>query len=352
MKNKTRGRFFLLATLLLILAMVVTPVMAVETSQNPPDQQMTLVVLGDSIAWGASAPAGQGYASRVAHDQNMILINRAVGGWRTEHVINQLKTDVLTQEAIKAADVIQIAIGGNDLQQAGYIGPAIDALVLGDKSVWEQHSKNVADRFAQIVDLVHELNPQAPFFVFNSYTPDYKRFGDNIIGLGGNEVITGNMLYALAQDYAIPYFNSTYLAYLEQNPGAFILVDIFDAFPGNDSLYYGSGLDTIHPSAFGHEKLADRLNAAIDAYQFPITSLRIDALSITTVARGGEYSFGLILNAGATGDNVEWALATPSLGYVDHAGNVKIFDKTGNVRLTATDPISGKSHSITLRIAS
>jgi len=99
MKNKTRGRFFLLATLLLILAMVVTPVMAVETSQNPPDQQMTLVVLGDSIAWGASAPAGQGYASRVAHDQNMILINRAVGGWRTEHVINQLKTDVLTQEA-------------------------------------------------------------------------------------------------------------------------------------------------------------------------------------------------------------------------------------------------------------
>lgn len=83
-----------------------------------------------------------------------------------------------------------------------------------------------------------------------------------------------------------------------------------------------------------------------------ITSLRIDALSITTVARYMTYSFSLILNEGATSDKVIWEIVDPSLGYVDNAGNVTIFDKTGNVRLTATDPVSGLSHSIMIRIAS
>ena len=83
-----------------------------------------------------------------------------------------------------------------------------------------------------------------------------------------------------------------------------------------------------------------------------ITSIRIHALSITTVARSQTYRFDLILNEGATDENVEWTIADPSLGYVDADGNVTIFDKTGNVRLTATDPVSGLRHSITLRIAS
>ena len=82
-----------------------------------------------------------------------------------------------------------------------------------------------------------------------------------------------------------------------------------------------------------------------------ITSIRIDALSITTVARGETYNFNLNLNAGASSENVIWSLADPSLGYADGGGNITIFDKTGNVRLTATDPDSGLSHSITLRIA-
>lgn len=84
----------------------------------------------------------------------------------------------------------------------------------------------------------------------------------------------------------------------------------------------------------------------------PITALRIDALSITSVVRHTTYRFSLILNEGATGDNVIWELSDPSFAYVDHAGNVTVFDRIGNVRLTATDPVSGLSHSITLRIAS
>ena len=82
-----------------------------------------------------------------------------------------------------------------------------------------------------------------------------------------------------------------------------------------------------------------------------ITSLRLDALSITTMARGETRDFHLLMNEGAAKEQIVWTIADPSLGYVDQ-GVVTIFDKTGNVRLTATDPVSGLSHSITIRIAS
>ena len=84
----------------------------------------------------------------------------------------------------------------------------------------------------------------------------------------------------------------------------------------------------------------------------PITSLRIDASTIVTAARGTTYTFSLILNEGANGNNVVWTIADPTLGTVDNTGKVTIFDKIGNVRLTAADPVSGLSHSIVLRIAS
>ena len=264
-KRFLAGLLSVLLTLTLISAMAL-PAVAATAAPYAQNQPKTMVILGDSIAAGYSAPTGQGYGPLVANDWNMTLINRAVGGWRTEHVINQLQTDEVTRDAIRNADVIQIAICGNDLQQAGYIGPAIDAVVRGDLSVWNQHCDTIAARFAQIVDLVRALNPRAPFFVFNSYSPDYKRLGSTPVNLGGTEVVTGTMLYAIAQDYAIPRFNSTYVAYLEKHPGAFTLVDIYDAFPNNETIYFGAGVDVIHPSAAGHAKLAERLNAAIDAY--------------------------------------------------------------------------------------
>ena len=81
----------------------------------------------------------------------------------------------------------------------------------------------------------------------------------------------------------------------------------------------------------------------------PITSLKIDAAVTETVVRGGIYSFGLILNEGASGENVVWTLSDVSFALVDGA-TIYILNKTGSVRLIATDPVSGLSHSITLRI--
>ena len=86
--------------------------------------------------------------------------------------------------------------------------------------------------------------------------------------------------------------------------------------------------------------------------RIPITSLRIDAAIIETVARGWRYNFGVIVNEGAIADGIVWTIANPALAHVDEHGTVTIFERTGTVVLMATDPVSGLSNSIMLRIAS
>jgi len=81
----------------------------------------------------------------------------------------------------------------------------------------------------------------------------------------------------------------------------------------------------------------------------PITSLVIDAPVIVNMVRGEVRTFGLVLNPGASGDNVVWTVSDSSFALVEGA-TVYILSKTGTVRLIATDPVSGLSHSITLRI--
>ena len=84
----------------------------------------------------------------------------------------------------------------------------------------------------------------------------------------------------------------------------------------------------------------------------PVTSLRINAAIIETVARGWRYNFGVILNEGAIDKNVVWTISHPGLAFVDEAGNVTIFERTGTVVLVATDTVSNISHSVMLRITS
>jgi len=84
----------------------------------------------------------------------------------------------------------------------------------------------------------------------------------------------------------------------------------------------------------------------------PVTSIRINAGAIETVARGNAYKYGVILNEGAKDTFIVWTVSDSSFALIDDQANVYILNKTGTVRLIATDPISGLSYSVTLRIAS
>ena len=97
---------------------------------------------------------------------------------------------------------------------------------------------------------------------------------------------------------------------------------------------------------------ANKSTSITPQYKLKETQLRIDARVVETVARGNVYNFGLILNEGASGENIVWSVSDPSFALIDDTGNIYILNKTGTVRLIATDPVNGLSNSITLRIAS
>jgi hypothetical protein len=84
----------------------------------------------------------------------------------------------------------------------------------------------------------------------------------------------------------------------------------------------------------------------------PITSIRINGIAIETVRRGDTRTFTVTLNEGASPDNLVWSTANPALATVEKGGKVTVKNVIGTVVITATDPVSKKTHSILLRIAS
>jgi len=170
----------------------------------------------------------------------------------------------------------------------------------------------------------------------------------------------------------------TYAVHYDANGGTFPTNGGVDAYWSEEVLWAQSGLLPEHiPVRAGYELVGWKTEFGVDATNdmtygelvsgintvtsftmlaqwelIPITSLRINAAIIETVARGGTYNFGVIVNEGAIAQNIIWTLSNPALGRVDEAGNVTIFERTGTVVLLATDPVSNISNSVMLRIAS
>jgi regulation of enolase protein 1 (concanavalin A-like superfamily) len=82
----------------------------------------------------------------------------------------------------------------------------------------------------------------------------------------------------------------------------------------------------------------------------PITSLRIHASATYSVKRGDKLQLEAIVNDGSFPAGLKWSISNPLYATVDDNGNITILNKTGTVILTVTDPTSGQSHSIVLRI--
>jgi len=96
-------------------------------------------------------------------------------------------------------------------------------------------------------------------------------------------------------------------------------------------------------------RVRDR-NEIVLVEQVPITSIKINAPALTTVVRGVTYKFELALNEGASDEGIIWSTSNPTYATTKADGTIAILNKTGTVILTATDPESGLSNSIILRI--
>jgi len=164
-----------------------------------------------------------------------------------------------------------------------------------------------------------------------THRPGYMPEPEDLVALGLNALI----VQAKAFNGAI-YRPSTYEALLEA---------LEDAEERAEAINVGSS--TINLSDIPRVSFA--LQAAIDGLRIPVTSLSINAPVATNVVRGGKYSFGVNLNAGAVASDIDWTVNNTSLATVNPDKSITILNKTGTVLLTATAP-EGLTYSIMLRI--
>src|SRR5262245_25217211 len=87
-------------------------------------QQLTYTALGDSLAFGAFAPLGQGYVplyrNHLAADtgRSVVLYNLGVPGWTSKDLREAMDKNFFFQLLVWGSHVITVNIGGNDLRAA------------------------------------------------------------------------------------------------------------------------------------------------------------------------------------------------------------------------------------------
>ncbi|MCL2494494.1 MAG: SGNH/GDSL hydrolase family protein [Oscillospiraceae bacterium] len=222
-------------------------------------QALKFVVLGDSIAAGAMLRSkSDAYASLVAGAKGYDLRNLAVNGYTSADLRERVTGDKAFREEIAGADIIALSIGGNDMLKTGDILGSLAIGMLGDYEALEPIMGPVfagnRENLAAIAAELRALNPDARLIVQTLYNPAFP-------------------LPSLREAYGrgVEIINQSIHDYLEQNPGAFEIADVFSAFEGRGGLIF---FDMTHPSRAGHAVIAAVLTAVIDGEEPPLPAVR------------------------------------------------------------------------------
>lgn len=227
--------FALLLTAVMLFTALILPAQAGEDKLN-------YVVLGDSIAWGSGVYNSEKacYGRLVADTNGYDYVNYGVNGFRTMDLIDLLDEEQ-TAADVAGADIISLSIGGNDYLQQNL--PKIFVQVMGGNyKIVNDIEEIFRENFAVIMDRIKELNPDVTLLVQTLYNPRMDLLRD---------------FYGIA----VERINRSIYAYLEENPGAFEVVDVNAVFTPDHPEYIA--LDTIHPSAVGNEKIAELVLAEL-----------------------------------------------------------------------------------------
>ena len=226
---------------ILCAALLLLPFAMAANAQDAPKK---FVVLGDSIAEGASAllPCNQ-YAERVAREKGYALQNFARGGDTSHSLRHKVTEDESIRQAIREADIIEISIGGNDFYPSMYL---IATGLLGDIGWMEPRGKALKENFFTAMDEVRALNGDALVIVQTLYNPVFSFMPPSAHGMYAEGVVV---------------INGAIREYLAAHPGAYRIADVCAAFEGRHGLVW---LDMVHPNALGHGVIAAVVIAAID----------------------------------------------------------------------------------------
>lgn len=275
------------------------------------------LTLGDSIAAGTtlSNPKTQCYSAIVANAMNAQLTNEAVSGLNSTELLAQLTGDSDTVAEVKAANVITISIGSNDV-----LAPFLSyvAQALGCSSTEEVTKKlqtmmanadlvgfanfqaamevslkadstnengiaagiqTFAKNYPQIIQKIREYNPTAEVYVTNVYNPLKG------IALGTFDVESLGATYITKLNEVITAAATT---------GSYSVVDLYKAFHASSAQLINAKVDLAsgvcnmdpHPTLLGHKTIASLLERSMIAQKATCAAALLSKKGATTIANG------------------------------------------------------------------
>lgn len=232
------------------------------------------LALGDSISVGTGLlDKSQGFTYLLADSLKYgNYYNQAVNGYTSNDLLKQLNDEKIRKE-VRAADVITITIGGNDLIQMAdkllefvQVKEGVNLEELRDnlskvqtffliesatdnqkaQRYLEQSIENFHKNIVEITRMIHELNKDAVIVLQTVYNP--------LDGLKGFEMFT---------KFADIYVQRLNDILKEESVENYILVDVYKAFRGNAEEYTNINSFDVHPSEMGHHKIYELVYYAI-----------------------------------------------------------------------------------------
>jgi lysophospholipase L1-like esterase len=136
--------------------------------QSIPDE-LRVVVIGDSLAYGAGDETHQGIPGRLKTElrtrgvETVETTNLGVNGAQTADLLDRLKQARIRKQ-LEGADAIVLSIGANDLFRtpSGREETLRNPLVVATR---------ILDRISSIVATFHEINPEARILILGGYNP-------------------------------------------------------------------------------------------------------------------------------------------------------------------------------------
>ncbi len=279
----------LLTALILLLGLLPSAVLAEDAAEQPQ-----YLALGDSITTGLQADGthltDDCFVSIVAENGGYAFTNAGINTNYATGILAQF-ADGSLDEALAEADLITITIGGNDMKlllyhmiaetytamtglpidpefgvQEGIVSgdPMVRMMLLlaagtvlpgfSDNPMFDATLEAFLENFAQVLDHIHTVNPDADVIVCTQYNP-YYRFTQptSLVLKDGFEA-------------GILKLNQAILDYAEE--GDYLIADVYTAFATSEENLSNADETVMqldfHPNAAGHAVIAECIQSVID----------------------------------------------------------------------------------------
>ncbi|EOD00591.1 GDSL-type esterase/lipase family protein [Caldisalinibacter kiritimatiensis] len=199
--------------------------------------QISILVLGDSLARGTGDETGYGFTGHFANylEQNtnkkVNVIKAAINGQLSSELLSQINQQNVSQ-LVKNSDVIIISTGGNDILKNFHSVESINETLFYE--VEDRYLKNLTS----ILNNINSINPNAYMIFLGLYNP-----------LDLNKIKKQHLNLLLEWNYKTKLLVESY-----QNS---TFIPSYDLFKYNRDKYIS--IDDIHPNSKGYKAIADRI---------------------------------------------------------------------------------------------